>query len=215
VRSELEPPQQAERRLLCDLLLAKGPEAPTLCEGWLTRDLAAHLVIRERDPVAAAGIVLGGWFAANLSRAMERKTRYTAYDELVETVRRGPPPLLRPFDAAINTAEYFVHHEDVRRGGGDTTPREDDEVSAVEVVLARGLRRQARFLARRLRGAGLDVVIPGVETVHARRGEPVARLSGRAGELVLFLMGREAAARVDVDGPSEALAALHATRFGI
>ena len=36
-----------------------GPDGPTLCEGWQTRDLAAHLVLRERRPDAAAG-VMGG-----------------------------------------------------------------------------------------------------------------------------------------------------------
>ena len=212
---ELEPPHRAERRLLCDLLVAKGPDTPTLCDGWLTRDLAAHLVLRERNPVAAAGIVLGGPFAANLARAMERKSRYTAYDELVATVRRGPPLPFRPLDAPINTAEYFVHHEDVRRGAGDTIPRDDDEVRAVDRVLARGLRHRARFLAHRLRGAGLEIVVAGGETIRARKGEPVATLRGQAGELVLFLMGRKAAAHVEVDGPPEALAALDAARFGI
>ena len=39
-----------ERLLLADLLEAEGPEAPTLCEGWSTRDLAAHLIVRERRP---------------------------------------------------------------------------------------------------------------------------------------------------------------------
>jgi uncharacterized protein (TIGR03085 family) len=186
-----------------------------LCEGWLTRDLAAHLGIRERNPVAAAGIVLGGPFASNLARVMERKKRFTSYDGLVETVRVGPPKLVRPFDAAINTAEYFVHHEDVRRGGGDTTPRDDDEVAATERVLARGLPNRARFLAHRLRGAGLDIAIDGGATANVRKGEPVATLSGRAGELVLFLMGRRSAAHVEVEGPAKAIAALEATRFGI
>ncbi|WP_461013210.1 maleylpyruvate isomerase N-terminal domain-containing protein, partial [Trueperella pyogenes] len=45
-----------ERRRLADLLLAKGPDAPTLCEGWFTRDLAAHLWIREHRLDAAVGM---------------------------------------------------------------------------------------------------------------------------------------------------------------
>jgi uncharacterized protein (TIGR03083 family) len=39
---------RAERAALCDLFDEVGPDAPTLCAGWTTRDLAAHLVIRER-----------------------------------------------------------------------------------------------------------------------------------------------------------------------
>ena len=35
-----------------------GPDEPTLCEGWNTRDLAAHLVLRESRPDAALGVVV-------------------------------------------------------------------------------------------------------------------------------------------------------------
>src|SRR5882762_622635 len=42
-----EPLDLVERRELCDLFLELGPDAPTLCEGWTTLDLAAHLVLRE------------------------------------------------------------------------------------------------------------------------------------------------------------------------
>ncbi|HEY0698515.1 MAG TPA: TIGR03085 family protein, partial [Micromonospora sp.] len=49
---------RSERLALADLMLALGPDAPTLNEGWDTRDLAAHLIVRERRPDAAAGILL-------------------------------------------------------------------------------------------------------------------------------------------------------------
>src|ERR1700753_1453307 len=49
---------QAERTALCDLFLELGPQAPTLCEGWTTRDLAAHLVVRDRRPDGAIGILV-------------------------------------------------------------------------------------------------------------------------------------------------------------
>ena len=61
-----------ERRELCDLLEEVGPDAPTLCEGWTTFDLAAHLAVRERDLRAAPGILLGGRFEPMLVRLMER-----------------------------------------------------------------------------------------------------------------------------------------------
>lgn len=47
-----------ERLLLADLLETAGPDAPTLCEGWQTRDLAAHVVVRERRADAAGGIMI-------------------------------------------------------------------------------------------------------------------------------------------------------------
>jgi uncharacterized protein (TIGR03083 family) len=37
-----------ERVLFADLLARVGPDEPTLCAGWTTRDLAAHIVVRER-----------------------------------------------------------------------------------------------------------------------------------------------------------------------
>ena len=46
---------QDERQALCDLLADIGPDQPTLCTGWRTADLAAHLVLRERRPDAGAG----------------------------------------------------------------------------------------------------------------------------------------------------------------
>ena len=49
---------RAERLLLCDLLTRIGPDAPTLCQGWTTGDLAAHLVTRERRPDAGPGLVV-------------------------------------------------------------------------------------------------------------------------------------------------------------
>ena len=47
-----------ERLLLADLLETAGPDAPTLCEGWQTRDLAAHVVVRERRPDAVGGLLI-------------------------------------------------------------------------------------------------------------------------------------------------------------
>jgi hypothetical protein len=44
-----------ERAQLADLLGELGPGAPTLLAPWTTRDLAAHLVLRERNPLAGPG----------------------------------------------------------------------------------------------------------------------------------------------------------------
>ena len=48
---------KSERAELCDLFDRVGPDAPTLCQGWATHDLAAHLWIRETDPVGVSGLV--------------------------------------------------------------------------------------------------------------------------------------------------------------
>src|SRR5229473_953479 len=81
-----------ERTALCALLDETGPGAPTLCEGWRTADLAAHLVLRERRPDAALGI-LGGPLAGYTDRVRRGMTARTPYPLLVETIRTGPPRL--------------------------------------------------------------------------------------------------------------------------
>ena len=120
----MSPPAlaQQERETLCELFLERGPDAPTLCEGWLTADLAAHLVVRERRPDSGPGLV---WppLAAYTEKVRLAVRNRTGWEELVETVRRGPPLLLRPFDGPMNTVEFFIHVEDVRRAQDDWEPR--------------------------------------------------------------------------------------------
>ena len=158
LRDELQP-HRAEREALCNLLLASGPDAPTLCEGWATRDLVVHLVIRERNPLAAPGILFGGPFAQVLHIATNRMKR-RPYRDLVETLRSGPPLWLRPLDRVMNLTEFYVHHEDIRRGGGDTTSRPETETVALDDGLWRILGRMERLLTRSLGPIGLDLRRP-------------------------------------------------------
>jgi uncharacterized protein (TIGR03085 family) len=209
------PPHRTERAALCDLLLRVGPDAPTLCQGWVTYDLAAHLVIRERKPLSGPGLVMGGAAARLTARILARAKQSHTYAELVALVRRGPPPVLAPFDKVMNLTEYFVHHEDVRRGGGDTTPRPAPELAPVEAALWKSLRRGSKLMTRPLKETGLDLVGPDGDVIHARPGAPHATIAGRAGEIVLFLAGRGAAAYVELGGPPAAVEALRSARFGL
>ena len=79
-----------ERLALCALLDKTGPDAPTLCEGWTTGDLAAHLVLRERRPDAAAGVI-GGPLAGYTARVQQRIRQRTPFPDLVRNIRSGPP----------------------------------------------------------------------------------------------------------------------------
>src|SRR5258708_37590554 len=107
-----------ERLALCALLDEAGPREPTLCQGWATLDLAAHLVLREHRPDAGAG-VLGGPLARHTRRGQLRLMQRTPYPRLVRIHRSGAPRLLlfgRPgMDERANPVEDFVHPEDVRR----------------------------------------------------------------------------------------------------
>src|SRR6185295_11565772 len=63
------PVDMQERLELCKLLDELGPSAPTLLDGWSAGDLAAHIVVRERDLVAGLCLVLPGPFQGSQSRA--------------------------------------------------------------------------------------------------------------------------------------------------
>lgn len=209
---------QRERAALCDLFLAQGPDAPTLCGEWSTADLAAHLVVRERNPLAAPGIVLGGRFEGTTEKLMARELDRHGYEGVVERVRTGPPigPMaLRPVGRLANTIEYVVHHEDVRRPAG-LGPRPDD-VELQDAVWAL-LRRGARLLVApgKLGATGLHLVRPGSEPVRASgKGDGGAVVTGDPVEILLYLYGRKAQADVTLTGDEAAVARVEQARFGI
>lgn len=204
-----------ERAQLCDLFDELGPEAPTLLETWTTRDLASHLVLREHDALAGPGLVLpGAW-----GRFAERRRSALALSDfagLVETFRSGPPPgffRIRWVRRFPTLNEFFVHHEDVRRANG-LGPRMN--AHAMDEALWRNICRAPWFLARRLRGAGLELQWTGTDqTVRARRGDPCACIAGPPGELLLYLFGRQDVAHVEVSGPTETIEAVRRARFGM
>jgi uncharacterized protein (TIGR03085 family) len=202
---------QSERQALCNLLEDSGPLAPTLCEGWTTSDLAAHLFVRESRPLASPGIMFAP-LAPITEHAMERAKRELGYGGLITRLRSGPPLPLRLVDAQMNAIEYFVHHEDVRRAATGWEPRDD---AGLDAGLWTMLKRGARVMARRIHGAGLELVAPGYGTVVARSADPRAVVTGGPQELLLLLFGRKSAARVEIGGPEVAKAALAAARLGI
>ena len=207
------PVDASERAELCDLFVATGPDAPTLCEGWSTLDLAAHLVIREHDPRAGA-VIIGGDRFDKLERKLMDGARARGYENLVERLRSGPPafpwriPGLR---SLLNTNEWFVHHEDVRRANG-RDPRTDADLDA---ALWPMVRRMAPMILRRVKGAGVALSAPGYGEVAAKGPGPSARIEGGPQELTLFLNGRRWAAQVDISGPDEAVAAVAAAKLGV
>ncbi|HEY2948795.1 MAG TPA: TIGR03085 family metal-binding protein [Micromonosporaceae bacterium] len=204
---------QAERRALADLLLALGPDEPTLCVGWTTRDLAAHLVVRDRRPDAAAGIVvrpLRRWG----DRVRDRLAR-KPYPELVAKVRRAPwwsPVSNSLLDPALNTLEYFVHHEDARRARPGWQPRELSR-GHQEALWGQASRRAG--LALRRLPANVIIQSPGYGEVHVGAGGPHLRLVGAPGELLMFLTGRQRAARVQIDAPAALADRLRTARLGV
>lgn len=211
------PLDDQERVALCALLDELGADAPTLLDGWTTRLLAAHLIVRERDPIAAPCLVLPGGFARFAHRRTVSMADAHSFRWLVERIRSGPPvgffrlPWVRSFPS-LN--EFFVHHEDVRRANG-MSPRENLS-TAMESALWRNACSAARYLSRRVRGTGLEIEWAGTGRRHAvRAGGAAAVLRGAPGELLLYLFGRRSAAAVDILGTRDAFAAIQSGQFGM
>ena len=196
---------ELERSALARALSAAGPDAPTLCAGWQSRHLAAHVVLRERAPLVAAGVVVPG-LAARTERAIrelgDSASDAEDYAELVAKVATGPSRWSPMAWAAgdVNLLEFFVHTEDVRRGAGQVEPLE--LATAHEQALWHRLVRGAPLMYRKAR-VGIVLVVPGGPRRAVRRargdaGTVVVR--GDIGELVLHAFGRGEAARVHVLG---------------
>ncbi|GGN49638.1 TIGR03085 family metal-binding protein [Streptomyces kronopolitis] len=203
-----------ERLLLADLLESAGPEAPTLCENWSARELAAHVVVRERRADAAGGILVKP-LAARLQR-VQAEFAAKPYEELIRLIRTGPPRMspfaLKQLDEASNTVEFYVHTEDVRRAQPDWAARELDPVFA-DALWSR-LERMARVLGRRS-PVGLVLRRPDGRTAVAHRGTPVVTAVGEPGELTMFAFGRQEAADVALDGDKEAIDRVLAADLGV
>ena len=212
------PLDARERVQLCQRFEELGPDAPTLCEGWTTFDLAAHLALRERNLLAGPGILLGD-AVAPLGRLTDRllaKEKERGYDRVVERVRTGPP--LGPFKVPglrtqINLVEYAVHHEDVRRANGMEArtgiPDLQDELWGLFV-------RLARFALRGVPdGVGVELARPGTSARVVKRGDRYVRATGEPLELLLWAYGRGEHATVEFTGDDADVAAVRAAHLTI
>lgn len=188
-----------------------GPDAPTLCEGWTTRDLAAHLVIREYRPDAAPGILIP-LFADHTAKVQNDVAARTDWDALLDKVASGPPIYtpLKLLDPIANIGEMFIHHEDVRRAQPDWSPR------VLEPKLAQSLRRTLPLMARMTLAK-----VPGRIALRTSEGKtvlisgngPAVTVTGPPEELLLFAVGRDA--RVDFDGEASAVQAVRDAPKGL
>jgi uncharacterized protein (TIGR03085 family) len=198
-----------ERAALVNTMRDAGPDAPTLCGEWTTRDLAAHLVLRERRPDAAAGILIPA-LAGYTARKQRELTDATDWTGLLNMVASGPPVYspLKLLDPLVNTTEMFIHHEDVRRAAPGWQRRELDG------DLASALRKQVRLAARMsLSRAPATVTLKDADgaTLASTGSGPKFEIAGPAAELVLFLSGRDAV-ELDFSGDDETAAAVRAAR---
>jgi uncharacterized protein (TIGR03085 family) len=202
---------QRERAALVDTMRGVGPDAPTLCEGWKARDLAAHLMIREYRLDAAPGIVIP-FLASHTAKVQNQVAEQTDWDELVDKVASGPPVYspLKLLDPVANVAEMFIHHEDVRRAQPGWKPR------VLEPALTSMLRRTVPLMGRltlaKVPGR-VALRTPDGKTVLTVGHGPVVTVTGAPEELLLFSVGREA--RVEFDGDASAVQAVRDAPKGL
>jgi len=189
---------QRQRALLCDLFLELGPSAPTLDEGWKTEDLAAHLWIREHKPQAMLGMFSEKY--ESLTERIQMDALHThGFVGLVERLRK-PALLIRPVDAVMNGAEYFIHHMDVLRANDrDQTLSPRDEESL------RGSLKMFAGKVAKTYGDRLVLDSNDGKQLELGRGTRPVHVIGKPSELIMFVSGRTENAKVELVGEPDAV----------
>lgn len=203
---------QRERAALVETMRTVGPDAPTLCGDWTTRDLAAHLVVREGRLDATAGVAVP-FLAGYTAKVQRQVTESTEWDELLDKIASGPP-LYSPFkilDPVANLGEMFIHHEDVRRAQSDWEPRQLDD--AMAKALGRGFPLMARLTLAKA-PARVSLRTPDGKTLATVGRGPVLTVTGEPQELLLFISGRDIV-RLEFDGDPALVEAVRASRRGL
>lgn len=210
---------EPSREVLAETLLAAGPGAPTLCEGWRTQELAAHLYLREHNPRAGLGLVLKPWRKATDKATAELAAKSSSVEDftaLVNKFRAGPPKLspfaLKAVDNSANLSEYFIHTEDIRRASDRWAPRTLDPVYS-QALWVELVKRSAILY----RGVDLGIVLvnPSGPRHVAKRAPVSVAIIGDPGELLLHANGRIGQALVSFEGQPDAVALLQTADVGL
>ncbi len=200
-----------ERAALAATLRETGPDAPTLCAGWTTRDLLAHLVIREGRPDASPGIIVP--FFAGYTERVQNSYARGDYAALVDRFADGPPwwSPFRLVEGLVNTGEFFVHHEDVRRASDGWQPR--TLPPALRIALLSAVKRIGKPTLRSV-PARVTLVDPVAGELLTTGAGPTVTITGDVAELVLFCFGRDAV-RLEFDGAADVVDAVRGASRGI
>ncbi len=210
---------EPSREVLAETLLAAGPGAPTLCEGWRTQELAAHLYLREHNPRVGLGMVLKPWRKATdkaIAALAAESSTPGAFAALVEKFRAGPPKMSlfawKPIDRTANLIEFFVHTEDIRRATDRWAPRALD--ADYSEALWAELVKRAAILYRSV-DLGIVLVDPQGPRHVAKRAPVSVAIIGEPGELAMHANGRTGEALVTFEGQPDAVALLQTAVVGL
>ncbi len=155
--------------------------------------------------------------AAGYTAKVQAGVAASEWDDLIDTVRSGPPmwspTKIAAIDKLADTVAFFVHHEDVRRLIDAWEPRD------LDVALADTLHSMLSKMAKRLvKSSPVGIVLApddGRPTIVAKQAEPSVTVSGPVGELVMFVYGRQAHSRVEITGDDASITAVQSASFGI
>lgn len=187
-----------ERTAICQTLRKLGPEQPTLCQGWSTKDLLVHLIVRENRPDAAVGLFIP--FLSAYTDSISNKYKEKSFEELIAIFENGPkspsPFSLPKVDELANTFEFLVHHEDILRAQSDYQPRKLTEEDA-KFIWSR-FTKSAVFFMRKVKVGVVAKTDQGTYTL--KRGNDVVTISGNVIDLVMFAFGRKNTTEINFEG---------------
>jgi uncharacterized protein (TIGR03085 family) len=200
-----------ERTELLATLRRVGPDAPTLCDEWPVRTLAAHLVVSEQQAGVPLALSYPLWriLPATVTGALLRSIEGPANRRMAKVQERGWEWMLRRLEAGpprvygvrlvaeVRLLEEWIHHEDMRRANGEG-PRPLDPSLADRLVAGMAAISRFRFFAAPRQG--IKAVLPDGSEYQVGTGPTPVRVEGDVGEVTLWLAGRQSAAQVSVSG---------------
>ena len=187
-----------ERSAICQTLRQLGPDQPTLCQGWSTKDLLVHLIVRENRPDAAVGLFIP--FLSSYTDSISKKYNEKSFEDLISIFENGPkspsPFALPKVDELANTFEFLVHHEDILRAQNEYQPRKFTEEDA-KFIWSR-FTKSAVFFMRKVKVGVVAKTDQGTYTL--KRGNDVVTISGNIIDLVMFAFGRQNKTEIVFEG---------------
>jgi uncharacterized protein (TIGR03085 family) len=109
----------------------------------------------------------------------------------------------------MNTVEYFIHVEDVRRAQAGWDPRPLGPVLADALWARLGAGGMAKKVA-----ATVELASPGRAPKESGTGPKVV-IAGEPGEITMFAAGRQGASRVELSGDTDLAARLRTISLGV
>lgn len=187
---------KSERQFTANTLSKLTPsqwQDDSLCDGWTVEDVAAHLIVRE-GLIAPIGIVFHSLH--KIHDYAIRRVESKGHEYIIARVRKCPWYM----PAAVNVAEFYVHNEDILRGGLHMQRPIPAGESAV--LLWSSLKGIARIRPKLVSDLG-EVTLVNKQTgqelhVKAKDGNKSTTITGDPGELLLYFYGRRSAAKVTI-----------------